>query len=227
MKGFTTMERRRALVVGAGRIGSGWGWHDLSYTHAGAIQANKDRVQLVGFVEPDADRAAAAKRIWEVPVYENCIIGMEVLKPDIVCIATQPEKQVEIISNTPQAKAYYCEKPYWAGKTSIPTQINFIRRADPRHQDIANRWWPSMSLFVRGKLDHHTLPHFEDLTRWWKAARLVYEPYNGPCSYHVDLGSSVQYFENGGVDGGTCMKAMLANLLDHLDTGTPLWSPAT
>jgi hypothetical protein len=216
---------RRAMVVGAGRIGSGWNWHDLSYTHAGAIQANKDRVQLVGFVEPDADRAAAAKRIWEAPVYENCIIGMEVLKPDIVCIATQPENQVEVISNTPGAKAYYCEKPYWAGKTSIPTQINFIRRADPVHQEIAKNCWLPPTLYVQGKLDHHTVPHFVDLAKWWNVRSFTYSPFQGPCSYHVDMGSYVKYFENGGVDGGVCMKFMLANLLDHLDTGKPLWSP--
>lgn len=220
------MGRYRVLVVGAGRIGSGFKWHDLSYTHAGAIQANKDRAELVGFVEPDGERAAAAKRVWEVPVYENCVVGMEVLKPDIVCIATQPEKQTDVIRDTKGAKAYYCEKPYWAGPPSIPTQINFIRRADPCHQDIANRWWPGMQLTVWGKLDHHTVPHFEDLARWWRVKRLIYEPIQGPCSYTVDLGSTAQYFEHGGVDGGVCMKAMLGNLIDHLDNGTPLWSKA-
>ncbi len=39
------MQKHRAVIVGAGRIGAGYKWdQDLGYTHSGAYMALKDRV---------------------------------------------------------------------------------------------------------------------------------------------------------------------------------------
>jgi hypothetical protein len=80
---------------------------------------------------------------------------------------------------------------------------------------------------VYGKDDETTRCHFEDLAKWW-GSELVYRPFNGPCAYILedDEEDRDYFFDNGGVDGGTCFKAMLGNLLDHIDKGDPLWSPA-
>ena len=217
----------RVVICGAGRIGAGYGgWADEAYTHAGAIKANSDRADLIAFIEPNPERAEAASRTWKVPTYDKLSSGSTF--PDIVCIATQPEDQAEVFRLLPSSvKGIYCEKPYWAKKTTIPTQVNYTRRADPIHREITEKHlWPSLTLSVQGKLDHHTLCHFEDLARWWKAKQLIYKPFDGPCSYYVDLGSYVKFFDNGGVDGGECMKLMFANLLDHLEGKADLFSPA-
>ena len=100
-----------------------------------------------------------------------------------------------------------------------------MRRADELHREIAMT--PrNETLNVTGKLDYHTLPHFEDLARWWKVKTLNYTIKDGPCSYSINGPLWSRDFPNGGVDGGTCFRLMLANLLDHLDNGTPLFSPA-
>jgi len=228
--------RHRAVIIGAGRIGAGYKWHDDAYTHAGAYQALRDRVELVGFIEPDFDRALAAKVKWEVPVYEQ-MESLAVLRPDIVSICTQPEQQegiFHVLSCISGIKGVWCEKPLMSRIHIVPTQVNYMRRGDPDHQFIANTDGGGR-LIVYGKEDIHTKCHFEDLAKWWRAT-LDYRPFSGPCAYAylsnsklhlLHEGDGTYFFDNGGVDGGRCFKAMLTNLLDHVDNETPLWSAAT
>jgi hypothetical protein len=216
------------LVIGAGRIGAGFNWHDDEYSHAGAYRALSDRVELVGFVEPDLERRVKANLKWGVPTYDNVAIALEALKPDIVSICTQPDQApavVKILEDYP-IKGVWAEKPYYAWKPEcIPVQVNYMRRGDEAHRYLASVAREVISrLVVYGKDDIHTRCHFEDLAAWWDCP-LDYRPFNGPCAYIV-LGAGVRFFDNGGVDGGTCFKAMLGNLLDHVDNGTPLWSSA-
>lgn len=230
---FTTkrpiMQRFRALVVGAGRIAAGYNWHDLEYTHAGAYRAFKDRVEVVGFVDPDKDRRDAATRLWGAPSYPDLLSAVcEVKHPEIISVCTQPETQSLVYDRIPlsAARVIWCEKPYWGPRGfRIPTQVNFMRRADLAHRSIATEGVKVLK--VIGKLDHHTVPHFEDLARWWKAEKIEYTVSQGPCSYRAVFadGATVD-FPNGGVDGGKCFKGMLENILDFLDNGTPLFSPA-
>ena len=214
--------KHRAVVVGAGRIGAGYNWdQDLAYTHAGAYQALRDRVELVGFVEHDENRAARAKEKWNVPVYEDVPTGIMALRPDIVSVCVQPSVQQFVMSLIEDVKAIWCEKPFVSkAPEGIPVQVNYMRHGDPLHRQIAAEV-PGQKLVVYGKDDIHTRCHFEDLGRWWQA-ELDYRVFNGPCAYIYGN----HFFDKGGVDGGKCFKAMLENLLDHVDTGTPLWSPA-
>ncbi len=221
------MRKHRAVVIGAGRIGAGYNWHDDAYTHAGAYQALRDRVELVGFIEPDNDRAIAAKAKWLLPVYEDVPTGLQAMRPDIVSVCVQPMDQpavIEFLKDEP-IKGIWCEKPFTSKAGTTPIQVNYMRRGDWRHQDIKAKW-PKGRLVVYGKDDIHTRCHFEDLATYWDAD-LDYRVFLGPCAYvYQTTGVQVDYFfDNGGVDGGTCFKAMLGNLLDHVDNGTPLWSP--
>lgn len=218
--------RHRAVIVGAGRIGAGYCWdQDLAYTHAGAYQALKDRVELVGFIEHDNDRAVAAKQKWNVPVYEDVPTGLMALRPDIVSVCVNPEHQPFVMSLIEDVKAIWCEKPFVSKKPEgIPVQVNYMRRGDPTHRKLAWEIKPrhkELKLVVYGKDDIHTRCHFEDLSRWWDV-ELDYRNFNGPCAYAVGR----MFFDNGGVDGGECFRNMLENLLDHVDHGTTLWSAA-
>lgn len=222
--------KHRALIIGAGRIGAGFNWNDDGYTHAGAYKALADRVELVGFVEPDLERRVKANLQWKVPTYDNVDVALHALKPDIVSICTLPEQQQETMDVLPATlRGIWCEKPQAHKATAIPTQINFMRRGDPWHRELnANVINDDGydTLIVYGKDDETTRCHFVDLAKWWKV-KLDYRPFVGPCAYILRTTEKDFFFDAGGVDGGTCFKAMLGNLLDHIDNGTPLWSPAT
>ena len=229
---------RKALIIGAGRIGAGWGWKDLSYTHAGAYRAHKDRVELIAFVEPNAERADQAERMWGVTAYETLEEALTSWKPSIVSVCTQPEDQINVMSRLeidPNVEGVWCEKPYMGFPSKKPVQVNYMRRADPGHQFWKERVWRDRlgdtrnypeRLIVYGKDDLTTRCHFYDLAKWWGCV-LEYRPFNGPCAYILETSDGkARFFDNGGVDGGFCFQGMLKNLLDHLDNDTPLWSPA-
>ncbi len=216
--------KHRALVIGAGRIGAGFAWHDDAYTHAGAYRSLPDRVELVGFVEPDLERRVKANMKWKVPTYDNVPMALHVLKPDIVSVCVQPDQQQEVMDLLPTSiKGVWCEKP-WVSTlpVNIPVQVNYMRRGDDNHQAHVGKI--AGKLVVYGKDDIHTRCHFEDLAKFWNCP-LDYRPFQGPCAYIVEANYGHVFFDNGGVDGGTCFKAMLRNLLDHVDNGTTLWSP--
>lgn len=228
--------KHRALVIGAGRIGAGFAWHDLEYTHAGAYRALPDRVELVGFVEPDLDRRVKANLQWKVPTFDNVAAGLLAVSPDVVSICTQPKDQAKVIKACLKAgvKGIYCEKPYQGPMDiiGVPIQVNYIRRGCNVHRmmkEHLEKDKPKATLFVVAKDDIHTKCHFEDLAKWW-GCDLEYHVYNGPNSYflrrvYANGATYETLFSMGGTDGGRCMKAMAENLLDHMDNGVPLWSP--
>jgi hypothetical protein len=232
--------KHRALIIGAGRIGAGYNWHDDAYTHAGAYRALSDQVELVGFVEPDLERRVKANLKWKVPTYESVKAGLEALEPTIVSVCVQPEQQQSIFNQMFEGPGYgvdgvWCEKPFVVKDEcgiscltmGVPVQVSYMRRGDRFHQVLAENPIKNGTLIVYGKDDIHTKCHFEDLAKWWKVP-LDYRTFNGPCAY-ILKGTSrdeTYFFDAGGVDGGECFRAMLGNLLDHVDNGTPLWSPA-
>jgi hypothetical protein len=226
--------KHRALVIGAGRIGAGYNWHDDAYTHAGAYRALADRVELVGFVEPDDARGNAAVEKWApTQIFSPLKFALDNERVDVVSICTQPQDQYDAIVQCIKAgvKYIWCEKPYegprnWPG---VSIQVNYMRRGDKKHRGLVGDF-AGGDLIVYGKDDIHTRCHFEDLAKWWHL-RLDFRPFNGPCAYVVSSGDDVYWFDNGGFNSvrtpGDAFKAMLGNLLDHVDNGTPLWSPAT
>lgn len=221
--------KHRAVIIGAGRIGAGFNWHDDAYTHAGAYKALPNRVELVGFVEPNVERAAAATKKWGKAVFHRIEDALANLQPDIVSLCVQPEQQEEALGQViSRVEGVWCEKPFMSrGYAGYPIQVNYMRRGDKQHQILAADKQYSRRLIVYGKDDIHTRCHFEDLAKWFDAD-LIYRRFDGPCAYVLqDITQDKDYFfDDGGVNGGVCFEAMLNNLLDHVDTGIPLWSPS-
>ena len=80
-----------ALIVGLGQIGMGY---DLNHdpqkyvsTHARAFQCHPG-YQLVGGVDPDAERRRLFETHYQCPVYDDVASAMESLRPDVVAVAT-------------------------------------------------------------------------------------------------------------------------------------------
>lgn len=223
------MGKHRAVVIGAGRIGAGYEWSDLAYTHAGAYQALRDRVELVGFIEPDNDRAVSAKLKWHVPVYEDVPTGLMALRPDIVSVCVQPAQQQGVLSLIPDEVAIWCEKPFVSKAPDEDEirfiQVNYLRRGDVLHQVLRHCDLRQAHLTVWGKGDIHTTCHFDDLRYFWGCKNYTYNVIDGPCRYELNMGDRILTFNNGGVVGGDCMKRMLQNLLDSIEGRDKLWSP--
>lgn len=211
------MARHRAVIIGAGRIGAGYKWNDSSYTHAGSYAALSDRVELIGFVEPDQERAEAAAIKWHVPALKHLSAFQDF---DIVSVCTQPVHQAGVLAQLAGVKGVWCEKPWVSPNVhfEVPVQVNYLRRADEIHRGLVG--FPHRKLVVYGKDDETTRCHFRDLSRWWNVP-LDYRPFNGPCAYALDH----DFFDNGGINPGECMKGMLENLLDAVDGKAELWSP--
>lgn len=216
----------RALIVGAGRVGAAYQFMDDGYSHAGAYRALEDRVELVGFVEPDVERRKAAEWKWDVATWDDLGEALEDIQPktDIVSVCTQPEQRHDILCKLLKhgIRGVWCEKPWVFNLTNLfkcPVQVNYLRRACSYHQKFS-AIGDKTPLVVYGKDDVTTRCHFEDLARWWKTT-LDYRVYNGPCAYAC-CGT---FFDNGGINAAACMTGMLGNLLDAIEGNAELWSP--
>src|SRR5688572_8375672 len=144
---------RKALIIGAGRIGAGYKWHDDAYTHAGAYRALKDRVDLIAFVEPNPERADAAEKKWGVTAYETLEEALTSWRPNIVSVCTQPEDQINVMCRLevdPNVEGIWVEKPYMGFPSKKAVQVNYMRRGDDLHRRIAEGW-PGGRLIVYGK----------------------------------------------------------------------------
>lgn len=237
-------EYHRALVIGCGRMGCG---RDLVstwlYDHASAYRTLADRVMIVGFVDRVLVRAEWAAARCGVPFAgDNVTAALEILQPDIVSICTPPSDREEIITAcdaAPSVHGIWCEKPYYL--TRLPraiTQVNYIRRFDLRHQEIARRRTQDnrlADLFVFAAKDIHLTCHFGDLARFWQIplSRLHYQHFHGPLLYVLRergdkpgryAGWRDDVFVGGGMTTGF-MERALGNLLDAVEgTAAPLSS---
>jgi GFO/IDH/MocA oxidoreductase family protein len=244
----------RALIIGCGRMGAGrdhispW-----VYTHIEAYRAMPERVEVVGFVDRVQARAEWAAKKWDVSYAgDHAEAALEELQPDIVSICTPPSDRDEFfrILTGPYLKGVWCEKP--AGSKygvlvgthakTIPVQVNYIRRFDPLHIEIAERraTMPEDEagravLIWFGALDMHTVAHTTDLAMYWriKPENLRYYPFHGPSLYILRepgpgagryLNWKDRTFVGGGIVDGF-MERGLNNLLNHIDANTPLLSP--
>lgn len=174
--------KHKAIVIGAGRIGSEFEWIETPfvYSHARAYLALKERVELIGFVEPDGERAAAAEKKWRLPVWKS-LIDVDPTTFDVASVCTQPDSQLAIMETLigTGVRAVWCEKPcQWrsssivVGGRPVPIQVNYIRRFEPTHQHIreilaSGKYGKIISLTVSAKKDVHTVCHFTNLARWW------------------------------------------------------------
>lgn len=143
--------RLRALVVGCGRVGSGYDMqcHDgFPLTHAGAY-AEHPRIDFVGGIDIDAAARTRFEHRWGVRGYADLDEALE-CSPDLVSVATPPAGRGELVERLVQAgpRAIWIEKPLAASavegqaivdacrKAGVGLQVNFVRRFDSLHQRL-------------------------------------------------------------------------------------------
>jgi len=217
-------------------MGSGWGLNEKShyYVHAKTYMDLKDRVELVGFIEPDKERAAWAAEKWKVPALYTLETLFE-LKPDIISVCTQPEQR-DFMKNLPSSvEGVWCEKPFSLGNATLKqhVQVNYCRRFDRYHQKTKFflKDATKSRLVVMAKKDVHTVCHMTDLARWWGVDHFDYVDTPGePGAYFLrylikDRVWAEQSFPSGGISGDEFMKNALGNLLDAVEGKAELLSP--
>ena len=225
--------KHRALIVGAGRMGAGYPnratWSErYLYTHAEAYLALKDRVDLVGFVEPDHARRIYAEETYGRLGYASLSMALEACRPDIVSICTPPEERERVMAslNVFRVAGVWCEKPLSVRLSlcqptnfDMKVQVNFCRRFDPLHRELAiTRVWQDM--WVWAKRDMDTVVHFTDLARFFGIQRdgMRYFHMDGPNSYVIRHEDGASFFPLGGIkDGSPFMVNALTNLLDAVE----------
>ena len=237
--------KHRALIIGAGRIGAGFNWINTPYvyTHADTYLAMKERVELVGFVEPDKERANAASKKYRVPTLRSVKDAIKTLNPNVISICTQPDKRSDLYwevlgasTGTPAFDGPYgwwVEKPWTSTDftATFPIQVNYMRRGERVHRALAGVGKGKLTVWA--KRDAHTVCHFTDLARFWglERSQLIYNPIDGPNFYEWEYATATPLnpntkirFEGGGLTDGF-MERMCGNLLDAMDYQTGLISP--
>jgi len=227
--------KHKVLIVGAGRIGCGYGWpsYPFVYTHLEAWAALSDRVETVGVCDTDEDKLVG---IQGITTYPSVPMALSLSHPDVVSVCVPPEAQEAVVDSVfayTSIKGIWCEKPFVSrGKYTIPIQVNYIRRFDIVHQMVRNiiainKLRPHLHVWAKDEI--HTKCHFDDLMKFWGCSMMTYidnsSEIPGTNSYRVDCGKWFMEFRNGGVSGDFMVNAA-RNLLDHIDYGTPLISPA-
>jgi predicted dehydrogenase len=141
-----------AVVVGCGRIGSGYDERHrdgTALTHAGSYAAHP-QVRLIGGVDRDLGARSRFEARWGVRAYPDVDELLE-LGPDVVSVATPPEGRLGVVERVLAAgpRALWIEKPLASTvaeanaiveacrAASVSLQLNFHRRYDPQHRAVA------------------------------------------------------------------------------------------
>lgn len=225
--------KHRAVIIGAGRMGAGYnfGTFPYIYDHASTYLALRERVELVGFVDPDKGRAEAAEKKYNLPCFPSMAMALKSVYPDVISICTPDGTHEDTLYECVYEllRGVWVEKPFnGAYKVSLAVQVNYCRRFDETHQAVAKMVKGLKSnLFVWARNDLTTRCHFEDLARWW-GSELIYMDNTGESpstnSYRLETGKWGIDFRNGGVAGDFMVNA-LSNLLDAVEGKAELLSP--
>lgn len=145
------------VIIGLGQIGMGYDF-DISdksaiYTHAHAIAAHP-AFRLIGGIDISPAKRICFEQRYGAPAFDQLEIALEVLRPDVVVIATSSESHGSILGkvlNTCRPKLILCEKPVASRldeardmveiceKAGIDLFVNYIRRTDPGVIEIKRR----------------------------------------------------------------------------------------
>lgn len=119
---------------------------------------------------------------------------LEECKPEIVSICTRVEGKANLLKKVvsfPSVKGVWCEKPVWTEDSipdtfsswvnQTPIQVNYIRRFDPWHREIARSLEANREIIafhVSAKADWDTIVHFADLALMWGVPeeKITYTP---------------------------------------------------
>ncbi len=178
----------RAVIVGAGRIASGFdtpsSQHVLTFAHA---LTKNSRVKLCGIMDINEVQGKKEARKWKTPFYADMNVMCDALKPDIVIIATPDATHLKILAQLLKKHPgiIICEKPVvskqqdmekakiLAEKNSVPIIVNFRRQFDETVADIRDRLsrgeygsvLSANCLYTKGVLHNGT--HMIDLARYF------------------------------------------------------------
>lgn len=179
-----------ALVIGCGRIGSRFdetGSTTISSHAGGYIQ--EPRVHLAGLCDIDKARAKEAALFWGVDQWFNDpIMALQEVRPDIVSVCTPDETHAEILDaalETQSVRAILAEKPmalstaeakriaYKATERSVVIVVNYSRRFQSAYRRAKSALSEGRigsvhsitGYYSRGILHNGT--HWIDLARWF------------------------------------------------------------
>ena len=145
----------RVGIVGCGLIAGGpvREGRPIAGNHA-EVCRSIEGVTLFAAADPDAGRREAFGRQWGVTRLYRDLGEMLAAGPlDLVIVATPPEKHEAICLQAIErgVRGVFCEKPFTGASASakrvvlaaqargVPVAVNFTRRWDPVHKDLARR----------------------------------------------------------------------------------------
>lgn len=181
----------RALVVGLGGIGLQIDIHldatTIIHSHSRALAAHP-AYDLVGAVEPVAERRAAFETIYGGPAYQDLATALDELRPSVVVVGVPTRFHADVIATILDRAApsvILCEKPLSldlgeaqaivdrCDAAGVKLFVNYIRQSDPGVKEISARLasgaiatplkgtaWYSKGLFNNGS-------HFITLLEHW------------------------------------------------------------
>jgi predicted dehydrogenase len=180
--------RLKAAVIGLGNVGS---LYDSGATpgcprsHAGAYAAHP-AVELIGGVDPNPERRATFEGQWDCPAYPTVDDLLARGVPDIWSVATPVADHYSTVLRAidARAQAIWCEKPLasssieagemvrLAEHAAVPLAVNYLRRWDPRHQQLVTSVHEGALGMVQHAAVHYCRglrnygSHALDLLRW-------------------------------------------------------------
>jgi len=146
-------EKLRTVVVGFGRIGSGYADDPVMarhYRYATHAQVLRDHPMFGWDAVVDVSEMAldSARERWGVAIAEKTLDKMsEQYQPEVAVIATGPESRIETIEALPSLRAVIVEKPLGLTKTAARTFLGLCRKKQILVQ--VNLWRRADSLFLQ------------------------------------------------------------------------------
>jgi len=181
----------RAAVIGCGKIGSEYASDprikDI-YTHAGAYSSCRD-TSLVAVCDIDRDRARRCAERWGVPsFYEDYLVMLREVKPEIVSICTPDETHAAILGEViadPLVKGVLAEKPLamdeddaarlvsLAERLGVVLVVNYSRRYASNHHRVRDLLRKGSIGRIQCMNGYYTGGCLHSGTHWFDLARFL------------------------------------------------------
>ncbi len=147
--------RFRTAILGFGRIAAGFARDArmaryFRYATHAQVLADHPRFEWVGVLDPGAEARRLASEEWKVPVVTDSLEALErECRPEVVVLATPPDRRLELLAAFPALRGAIVEKPLGtdlAGSRTfveacrergVVAQVNYWRRADETLRTLA------------------------------------------------------------------------------------------
>ena len=145
----------KSVIIGCGNIGALYDTPESEHilTHAHAYSKHKN-TKLVAFVDYNISKAKKVSKIWGGNYYSDLQRGLELESPDIVSLCVPTEYHFDLLNQIIdyKPKIIFLEKPICSNlhqseeimkrllKNKIPININYVRRFDPKLNELLIRY---------------------------------------------------------------------------------------